>query len=148
MFGSYADTRGISLEIEADSDLLSPLVPASLYNGLALNLYTNALKAVTAKSGDGPRRITFRAWNDGRHHVLEVADTGIGIPNLLKERVFDPLFTTTDSSQDPLGSGMGLGLALVRRGAAAFGGTANVVPPPPEFATCVQIRLPLPAGTD
>jgi len=148
VFGSYADTRGISLEIEADSDLLSPLVPASLYNGLALNLYTNALKAVTAKSGDGPRRITFRAWNDGRHHVLEVADTGIGIPNLLKERVFDPLFTTTDSSQDPLGSGMGLGLALVRRGAAAFGGTANVVPPPPEFATCVQIRLPLPAGTD
>lgn len=148
VFGSYADTRGISLEIEADADLLSPLVPASLYNGLALNLYTNALKAVTAKSGEGPRRITFRAWNEGRHHVLEVADTGIGIPNLLKERVFDPLFTTTDSSQDPLGSGMGLGLALVRRGAAAFGGTANVVPPPPEFVTCVQIRLPLPAGTD
>lgn len=148
VFGSYAETRGISLEIEAEADLLSPLVPASLYNGLALNLYTNALKAVTAKSGEGARRIAFRAWNEGRHHVLEVADTGIGIPNLLKERVFDPLFTTTDSSQDPLGSGMGLGLALVRRGAAAFGGTANVVSPPPEFSTCVQIRLPLPAGND
>ena len=146
VFGSYAEARGISLEIEAESDLLSPLVPASLYNGLALNLYTNALKAVTAKAGDGQRRISFRAWNEGRFHSLEVADTGIGIPDPLKERVFDPLFTTTDSIQDPLGSGMGLGLALVRRCAAAFGGSANVVAPPPDFVTCVQVRIPLQTG--
>lgn len=148
VFGSYAETRGISLEIEAENDLLSPLVPASLYNGLALNLYTNALKAVTAKAGGGARRISFRAWNEGRFHSLEVADTGIGIPDPLRERVFDPLFTTTDSIQDPLGSGMGLGLALVRRCASAFGGSANVVAPPPDFATCVQVRIPLQTGTN
>ena len=148
VFGPYAETRGISIEIDADAELLSPLVPASLYNGIALNLYTNGLKAVTAKAGDGPRRIAFRAWNDGRFHYLEVADTGIGIPTVLQDRVFDPLFTTTSSSKDPLGSGMGLGLALVRRGAAAFGGSANVVAPPPGFATCVQVRLPLQTGSD
>lgn len=148
VFGSYAETRGISVEIEADGDLLSPLVPASLYNGIALNLYTNGLKAVTAKAGDEPRRIAFRAWNEGRFHYLEVADTGTGIPTVLQDRVFDPLFTTTSSSKDPLGSGMGLGLALVRRGATAFGGSANVVAPPPGFSTCVQIRLPLQTGSD
>jgi signal transduction histidine kinase len=147
IFGAYAETRGIDLEIDVEPDLIAPLVPAALYDGIALNLYTNGLKAVTAKAGSDPRRIAFRAWNEGRFHMLEVADTGIGIPSVLHQRVFDPLFTTTASSKDPLGSGMGLGLALVRRGAQAFGGAANVVDPPAGFATCVQIRLPLETGT-
>ena len=118
------------------------MVPVSLYNGIALNLYTNALKAVTAKIG-GAGKIAFRAWNEGKWHFLEVSDNGIGIPSALQERVFDPLFTTTESQNDPLGSGMGLGLALVRRGAEAFGGRAELVSPPPDYATCVRIRLPL-----
>ena len=124
-------------------------MPVSLYNGLALNLFTNALKAVTAKTGDARGKIAFRAWNDDRWHYLEVSDTGIGIPPVLRKRVFDPLFTTTGSRNDPLGSGMGLGLTLVRRGAEAFGGRAEVVPAEDGFATTVRIRLPLrPTGGD
>ncbi|USQ98532.1 HAMP domain-containing histidine kinase [Caulobacter sp. RL271] len=126
---------------------MAPLVPPSLYNGIALNLYTNALKAVTAKVGTEQGTIAFRAWNDNRWHYLEVSDTGVGIPHALHERVFDPLFTTTQSKNDPLGSGMGLGLALVKRGAEAFGGRAELVDPPPEFATCVRIRIPLQTET-
>ncbi|WP_428521736.1 sensor histidine kinase [Pseudorhodoplanes sp.] len=143
VFGKYADERKIDVEISAENDLMAPLVPPALYNGLALNLYTNALKAVTAKTGNDAGTIAFRAWNDDRWHYLEVSDTGIGIPTTLRERVFDPLFTTTDTNRDPLGSGMGLGLALVRRGAEAFGGRADVVEAPPGFATCVRIRLPI-----
>jgi signal transduction histidine kinase len=143
IFGRYAEERGISVEIDAENELMAPLVPAALYNGLALNLYTNALKAVTAKIGQEHGNIAFRAWNEDRWHYLEVSDTGIGIPSSLHERVFDPLFTTTDSNRDPLGSGMGLGLALVRRGAEAFGGHADIVEPPPGFTTCVRIRLPM-----
>ncbi|MGY4179200.1 signal transduction histidine kinase [Bradyrhizobium sp. USDA 4518] len=143
IFGRYAEERNILVEIDCEADLLAPLVPASLYNGLALNLFTNALKAVTAKAGREQGVISFRSWNDSRSHYLEVSDTGIGIPSALHERVFDPLFTTTASQNDPLGSGMGLGLALVRRGAEAFGGSADVVEPPPTFATCVRVKLPL-----
>jgi signal transduction histidine kinase len=143
VFGQYASARHIEIEINADTDLLAPLVPVSLYNGIALNLYTNALKAVTARSGPGPRVIAFRAWNDHQWHFLEVSDTGIGIPAALHDRVFDALFTTTSSRRDPLGSGMGLGLALVRQGVTAFGGKVEVVDPPPEFVTCVRVRLPL-----
>lgn len=143
IFGRYAEERDIDVEITAEQDLLAPLVPASLYNGIALNLYTNALKAVTAKAGGDRGVIAFRAWNEGRWHHLEVSDTGVGIPSALHQRVFDPLFTTTESRNDPLGSGMGLGLALVQRGAEAFGGKAEIVPPPPGFATCVRVRLPL-----
>ena len=143
VFGKYAVERGIQVQLRVESGLEAPLVPVSLYNGLALNLFTNALKAVTAKTGDATAKIKFRAWNDERWHHLEVSDTGIGIPAVLRERVFDPLFTTTGSKNDPLGSGMGLGLTLVRRGAEAFGGRATVVPAGEGFATAVRIRLPL-----
>lgn len=146
VFGKYADERNITVEISADADLLAPLVPVSLYNGIALNLYTNALKAVTAKQGEDKATIAFRAWNEGRWHTLEVSDNGVGIPSVLQERVFDPLFTTTQSRGDPLGSGMGLGLALVKRGAEAFGGKVDFVSPPPGFSTCARVRLPLPAA--
>jgi signal transduction histidine kinase len=143
IFGKYADERGIEVRIDVESDVHAPLVPASLYNGIALNLYTNALKAVTAKLGDAPGVVTFRAWNDNRWHYLDVADTGVGVPAALHERIFDPLFTTTQSENDPLGSGMGLGLALVRRGAEAFGGRVDLVDPPQGFATCVRVKLPV-----
>jgi signal transduction histidine kinase len=143
IFGQYATDRQIDIEISVDPDLLAPLVPVALYNGIALNLYSNALKALTARSGSAPKRIAFRAWNDNQWHHLEVSDTGIGIPPALRERVFEPLFTTTENGRDPLGSGMGLGLALVRRGVEAFGGHVDIVEPPPEYATCVRVRLPL-----
>lgn len=143
IFGQYATERQIDIELTIERDLLAPLVPVSLYNGVALNLYTNALKAVTGRSGSTRRVIAFRAWNDSASHFLEVSDTGIGIPAALRDRVFDPLFTTTDSRSDPLGSGMGLGLALVQRGVTAFGGRVDLVDPPPDFTTCVRVKLPL-----
>lgn len=142
VFGQYAQDRNIDIEIGVEPDLMAPPVPAALYNGVAQNLFTNALKAVTARA-DGNLKIAFRAWSDRREHFLQVSDTGIGIPAAVKERVFDPLFTTTDSRQDPLGSGMGLGLSLVRQGVAAFGGKVALVDPPAGFTTCMEARFPL-----
>ncbi|HEX8409415.1 MAG TPA: sensor histidine kinase [Thermoanaerobaculia bacterium] len=145
VFGKYADERRIQVDVEIDPDLIAPLVPVSLYNGIVLNLYTNALKAIISKIGDADRRIAFRAWNEQQWHVLEVSDTGVGIPTALRTRIFDPLFTTTSnvSNRDPLGSGMGLGLALVKRGTESYGGDVELVEPPPGFATCFRVRLPL-----
>ena len=146
VFGNYAAERGIDVSIDVEAGVQAPFVPVSLYNGLGLNLFTNALKAVTAKAGDSRGEIVFRAWNDDRWHYLEVSDTGVGIPPVLRERVFDPLFTTTASHNDPLGSGMGLGLTLVRRGAEAFGGRAVVRRPADGYSTTVRVRLPLRPG--
>jgi signal transduction histidine kinase len=142
VFGKYAEERAINVDLEIGSEVMAPLVPVSLYNGVCLNLYTNALKAVISKIGEG-RRITFRAWNDERWHYLEVMDTGVGIPEALRERVFDPLFTTTESNRDPLGSGLGLGLTLVKRVVESQRGRVAVVDPPAGFATCVAVRLPI-----
>lgn len=143
IFGQYAKERNIEIAVNIASELVVPLVPVSLYNGISLNLYTNALKSVTSKLGSRPEKIAFRAWNDVNWHYLEVMDTGIGIPSSLKERVFDPLFSTTQSQYDPLGSGLGLGLTLVKRSVESFGGRADIVKPPEGFSTCVRIRLPI-----
>lgn len=143
VFGKHASDRGIKVTTEVEADVMAPLVPLSLYGGIVLNLYTNALKAVMAKPGGGPQQITIRAWVEKGVHRLQVSDTGIGIPAAMTERIFDPLFTTTDTKRDLLGSGMGLGLTLVRRGAQAFKGTVEVVEPPPGFSTCFDVRLPM-----
>ena len=143
IYGKYARTRGIKIDVGEVSDVNAPMVPVSLYDGLAINLFTNALKAVTTKAGKEPRTIAFRVWNERRWHYLEVSDTGIGIPAVLRKRVFDPLFTTTDSRNDPLGPGMGLGLTLIRRNSEAFGGRVAVVSPRRGFATTIRIQLPM-----
>lgn len=142
IYGRYAADRGIEVQVQIDPYLPGPAVPAALYDGIALNLYTNALKAVTAASRRTEARIRFTAWTERDEHVLEVSDTGVGIPAILRERVFEPLFTTTASENDPLGSGLGLGLSLVRNGAQAFGGQVRIVSAAKPFSTCVQVRLP------
>lgn len=143
-FERYATDRGVTVEASIGRDVVAPRVPTALYDGILLNLLTNALKATTALADpDAERTVSFRAWNENAWHHLEVIDTGVGIPTVLRERVFDPLFTTTDSNDDPLGSGMGLGLSLVRNSVEAFGGTVRVVDPPPNFSTCIHVRLPL-----
>ena len=147
-FGHFAEKRRIEVSVEVDPEVMAPLIPAALYDGIAQNLFTNALKAIIASTDTASRRIVFRAWNDAKWHRMQVSDTGIGIPSVLQDKVFDPLFTTTANSQGPLGSGMGLGLALVRRGATAFGGSADLVQPPPGFSTCVEVRFPLQTETE
>lgn len=145
-FTRYAEKRRIETIIEVERDVEAPRVPPSLYDGIVQNLFTNSLKALT-RSGTADRRIALRAWNEAGWHHIQVSDTGDGIPDPIRKLVFDPLFTTTGSENvDPLGSGMGLGLALVRRGAAAFGGKADLAPPPPTFATCVEVKFPVGEG--
>jgi signal transduction histidine kinase len=142
VFGRYAEQRKIAIVINVERDVIAPLVPVSLYSGVALNLFTNALKACTAAHGSTPRQIAFRAWNAEHWHHLVVSDTGIGIPAALRERVFDPLFTTTASNKDPLGSGMGLGLSFVRRGVESYGGRVDVIDPEEGFTTAVHVKIP------
>lgn len=143
VFGKYAEDRKIAVHVDVAPGVLAPLIPVSLYGGIVLNLYTNALKAVVAKKATAAaNEIAIRAWNDGKYHRIQVSDTGVGIPSTLNDKVFDPLFSTTDSLKDPLGSGMGLGLTLVRRGAKAFGGQVQLVKPPPGFTTCFEVRFP------
>jgi signal transduction histidine kinase len=142
-FGEFARERGIEIEVDIDPGVEAPPMPITIYSGILLNLYTNALKAIMAvKSKPKASKILFRAFNDNRWHILEVLDNGIGIPPNLRGRIWDPLFTTTSRLNNPLGSGMGLGLTLVRQLVEQVEGKIDLVDPPLKFNTCFRVQFP------
>jgi signal transduction histidine kinase len=143
-FKKFAEDLGIKIVNEIDPSVKTPSLPVAVYSGVLLNLYTNALKAtVGLKRQDQPPRILFRAWNEKKRHVLQVADSGVGIPPQLHRRIWEPLFTTTSDVNNPLGSGMGLGLSLIRQVVAEYDGSATLLQEPPEgFTTCFEIVFP------
>lgn len=99
-----------TLETHLDEELGGiPLLPAQL-SQVMLNLIVNAADAIVEKLGSEPSSlgaielITRRA-DDGV--VIEVSDSGSGIPDHVRKRIFDPFFTTKE-----VGRGTGQGLAI------------------------------------
>jgi signal transduction histidine kinase len=85
----------------------------------------------------GEGTLTLRTARDGDCALVEVADTGPGIPEELRQRVFEPFFTTK-----PVGQGTGLGLDVSYRVVVArHGGDLRVRSQPGD--TRFQVRLPL-----
>ncbi len=96
------------------------------------NLLANALQA-------GPGPVSVRGFSEGGQVVIEVEDEGRGVPDALKERIFEPLFTTRSR-------GMGLGLAVSRRIVAQHGGRISLRDGP-QCGTIFRIELPEPGGS-
>ena len=70
-------------------------------------------------------QVTVTAYRKGKNICLSVEDTGSGIPDELKERVFEPFFRVDKSRSRELG-GVGLGLALVREIVRVHDGSITV----------------------
>jgi signal transduction histidine kinase len=85
-----------------------------------LNLLANAAQAI-----EGPGRITIATRAEDGMAVVEITDTGPGIPADLVDRVFDPFFTTK-----PVGEGTGLGLSISYEIVKKHGGAITVSSPP------------------
>ena len=99
-----------------------------------LNLVQNAAQAMTASAGD--RVLTVRVRPAGPLAVVEVLDTGSGIPDAVLPRIFDPFFTTK-----PPGEGSGLGLSVSYGIVAEHGGTLRAENRPDGGARFV-VELP------
>ncbi len=140
---SVSQKHGIDVDVHVEADLEGPNVPLSAYSGILLNLITNAYKALITKISDEPRKVRIIASSNGRKHKLVVADNGVGIPKRLQKRIWEPLFTTTSPDVNPMGSGMGLGLAIVQRVVTHVGGKIQLSEvAPPGYITAFEVELP------
>jgi CheY-like chemotaxis protein/anti-sigma regulatory factor (Ser/Thr protein kinase) len=106
-----------------------------------LNLLVNAAQAFSSGSPqDNEIRVRARPTPDRSAVLVEVEDTGEGIPESLRARIFDPFFTTK-----PAGVATGLGLAICHGIVTRFGGEIALVSSAPGQGT--HIRVTLPAAT-
>lgn len=90
-------------------------------------LYNIIMNAYHAIERDGT--ISFKAYEKGRTKVvLEISDTGIGIPPENIEKIWEPFYTTKPTNPLPgqKATGSGLGLSLVKRYVEGSGGTVSV----------------------
>lgn len=94
-----------------------------------LNLMLNAIDAMP----DGGS-LVITSYENGRGFELEVADSGPGLPDAVKRRVFEPFYSTKQH-------GTGLGLAFVQHVAEAHGGTVTAANCP-EGGAAFTIKIP------
>jgi PAS domain S-box-containing protein len=144
--------RKRSIEVVKDLDLRTPAVHADReqLRQVLLNLFTNASDAMPE---GGTLSIRVGVWECGRvgevrtpkhpdtqtptQVVLDVSDTGVGIPPENLAKVMEPFFTTK-----PAGQGTGLGLPICRRLVEAHGGTLEVESEVGK-GTTVRVTLPV-----
>ncbi len=132
-----ANTGHVDLAVHVDGDTRG-CFDADLMKRLAWNLVDNAVRMTPAGG-----RVDVRVGRSGGQLTLEVLDTGPGIPDDQKERIFDR-FVRLDESRTPEPvAGTGLGLAIVRSIAQAHGGAVQAENRPDRGG---RFHVHLPAG--
>jgi signal transduction histidine kinase len=116
LVGYQLRQAGVEVRFELDESGAVVLADHFQMEQLFLNLVLNAVQAMP-RGGD----LTLKTRVGDDAVMAEVRDTGAGIPEEIRDRVFDPFFTTRE-----VGEGTGLGLAVSDSIVAAHGGTMEV----------------------
>jgi signal transduction histidine kinase len=101
-----------------------------------LNLLLNAAQAITSGCA-GDNSVETFARHEGQRVVIEISDTGAGMPPEVLARVFEPFFTTKSAEE-----GTGLGLSFSRETIENYGGSISARSVPGEGST-FRIELPI-----
>ena len=125
-------TMMIPDNVETEIDVPDDLVYLLDMRGTArilTNLFMNSMDAMPQGG-----KIGITAYGDDGGLVIEVSDTGVGIPDEHRDKIFTPFFTTK-------ATGVGLGLAYIKETVEAHGGTVRYTATPGE-GTTFTIRIP------
>lgn len=104
----------------------------NVFSEALLNIILNAVDFTKNKG-----TITIRAFKENNHSIIQVADTGVGIPKEKLEYIFDPFFTTR-------AEGMGLGLSIAYNIIKEMGGEIKVAS---EIGKGTTFTISLPTST-
>jgi len=129
----YKNHKSVKITIDAPDNLPPVGLDPQQFKRVMMNLFENA---ITAMDGNGSIEITIDEM-DERDNILvmEISDTGTGIDDTDKDRLFLPYFSTKRD-------GTGLGLAISHRIIAEHGGTISVADNVPRGSTFI-IKLPV-----
>ena len=132
--------KNMSIAVSCPGDL-SAKVHSTLFVQALVNLLDNGIKY----SGEGSA-VRINAFAEGEELIIEVKDSGIGIPAEHIDRIFER-FYRVDRSRSRLAGGTGLGLSIVRHIAMLHHGTAEVESHAGE-GSVFKLKLPGKLNTD
>lgn len=121
------------LEVDLQTLEHSVFVEPHLLQQVVFNLINNACQAMMSKPGT----LKINTRTSGGKVIIEIEDSGPGIPLSIQSRIFEPFFTTKKE-----GHGTGLGLSMSKAVIEKFGGTIQFRNVEPN-GTCFTIVLPL-----
>lgn len=134
VLAAFPPASGLRLRLHSDDGLVAFVDRLGLTR-ILVNLVRNAQQAIEGQEMDhGEVSVTARA--DGEQVLVEVTDTGPGITEPMRSRVFDEYFTTKERT------GTGIGLATARDIAQASGGTLELPDDQPPRGALFRLTLP------
>lgn len=131
LFRANAREQGIDLNCAIDTDAALAGKSVSALRDVLSNLLLNALQA-TPHGGE----VVLTAANSDGGLLISVQDSGPGVPHDLRERIWEPFFTTRQR-------GTGLGLAIVRKRVQEVGGSASLGASRNGHGALFHIRIPV-----
>jgi len=113
------------------------------FSQVFVNIINNAFDAM---HGSKDRSLTIKTWCEEHFNIVEITDSGPGVPKDLREKIFEPFFTTK-AVHGPNGtdrpSGTGLGLSSAKRILGRYAGDIHCLDSPKGGAT-FRVRIPYP----
>lgn len=136
----------VTLTVEGEASTKVYADPG-LLDQVLRNLVVNGARATAQVETEGPRRVTVFVETDGAQTHIDVQDSGAGVPEDVRDRLFEPFFTTAKA-----GEGTGLGLPICQGLVESMEGTLVLRPdgardplPGARFPGAV-FRVTLPSG--
>ncbi len=119
--------KNVKVSVKVETEKV--VADSTFINRIMYNLVNNAVQAMP----DGGK-LTIHSFKEANDSIISVKDTGVGIPEAVKGKLFTPMFTTK-------AKGQGFGLAVIKRMTESLGGTVTFESQEGK-GTTFTIRLP------
>jgi signal transduction histidine kinase len=112
VLGHQLKVHDVEVELDLDPGIPDILAEHNRLEQVFINLVSNAIDAMDEKDkrpeiSDKEKRLTIKSFAENNHACIKVTDTGIGMSEEVKNKIFEPFYTTKK-----VGKGTGLGVSI------------------------------------